>query len=423
MTNRLMNEQEATPAQDSDLAALAAIDRDLLVKAATELCDVASPTGYEKAAACLFEERMRREGLSTSLQLIAPERANALGTLEGSGGGKTLMLIGHLDTWLHPDENGVHNLGKPPAATLVDDQWVCGLNVSNMKGALASYLAAVSAVKRAGISLAGDVVIAAVAGSMQNAPIDEFQGEPFRGYAVGTQHMLVRGRVADMCVLGEPTNLRIITRNFGSTHARITVSPDGGSDGCDVVESAATVARELAPWLADYQSRKTIEGVVPQAKVFAIKGGTPWRPWQMSSAAIYVHLETPPRELPINTKRELQQAVETIRTKHPEWELSLDVYASNPGAAVADDSPIVTAVRESHTQALGEEPETGVVSWHSDAGHLNRYGIPTVNYGVSPRTGADAAPQELGDCLHIDDLMDITRVYADLIVRVCGGNA
>jgi len=145
-------------------AAVAAIDKDYLAKLAMDLCDVASPTGYEKAAARMFEERMREEGLSTSLQLISSERANILGILEGTGDGKTLMFIGHLDTWLCPDDNGSHNLGKPAPARIVDGKWVCGLNISNMKGALASYLAAVSAVKRAGIPLAGDVIIAGVAG-------------------------------------------------------------------------------------------------------------------------------------------------------------------------------------------------------------------------------------------------------------------
>jgi len=257
---------------------------------------------------------------------------------------------------------------------------------------------------------------------MQNAPVDEFQGEPFRGYAVGTQHMLVRGGVADMCVLGEPTDFRIITRNFGSTHVRIDISPGQETDGCDVVESAATVARALRPWLDDYRCRKTVEGVVPQAKVFAVRGGTPWRPWQMRSAAIYVHLETPPEELPIAAKHELRRALADVRASHPELKMSPELYATNPGAAVPDNSPVVTVVREAHTYVFGREPKLGVVSWHSDAGHLNRYGVPTVNYGVSPRTGPGAAPKELGDCLHIDDLVDCTRVYMDLIVRVCGGS-
>jgi acetylornithine deacetylase/succinyl-diaminopimelate desuccinylase-like protein len=140
----------------------------------------------------------------------------------------------------------------------------------------------------------------------------------------------------------------------------------------------------------------------------------------MKSAAIYVHLETPPDELPITVKHELRQALGDVCANHPEWKVSLELYASNPGAAVPDDSPIVTAVRKAHAHVFGKEPGIGAVPWHSDAGHLNRYGVPTVNYGVSPRTGPEAAPKELGDSLHIDDLVNCTRVYVDLIVRVCG---
>ncbi len=176
-----MKEQEATPGHDSRLetsvtAALSAIDRAYLVELAMDLANVASPTGYEETAARLYRDHMQQAGLVARLQPIALSRCNALGTLEGTGSGLTLMLIAHLDTFLRLDEEGHHDLSQPPSAEVVDDRWLCGRGIANMKGALAAYLSAALAVRAADISLCGDVLIAAVSGSMQNVPVDEFQG-------------------------------------------------------------------------------------------------------------------------------------------------------------------------------------------------------------------------------------------------------
>jgi len=427
-----MNEDHNDATQNQDLnaridAAIAALDKDGLVKLAMALTDVASPTGHEEAAARMFQERMRQLGLVARLQPIAPDRCNVLGTSEGTGGGRTLMFIGHLDTFLVVDENGRRDLSTPPPAKIADGKWVSGRGVSNMKGALAAYLAAVAAVRKAGIRLSGDVLIAGVAGSMQNVPVDEFQGEAYRGYAVGSQHLLVRGGVADMCVMGEPTRLEIVTQNFGHTQAKVNINRrSGGSDsGFNAVDSAAEVVRTLEAWALEYQSRKTVAGITPKVRIMAIKGGCPWstdRP-SLSDTTVFVHIETPPNDLPITVKHGIRQALVKVCERRPELKVTVELYATNPGAALPEDSPVVTAVREAHTHVFGKEPRLAAVSWHSDAGHLNRYGVPTVNYGVSPRTGSEGPPKELTDCLHIDDLVDVTRVYIDLIARVCSPRA
>jgi len=408
------NERSASELKTQIDAAVKALDKDGLFKLAMDLCDIPSPTGYEEAAAEMYHERMRQAGLHSTLQPFAPGRSTVLGTYKGTGGGKTLMFIGHLDTFLRFDEKGQPNL-KPPSAKIVDSKWVYGTGMSNMKGALAAYLAAVKAVKKAKIPLSGDVLIAGSAGAMQNSPVDEFQEGCYRGYAVGTQHMLVRGAVADMCVLGEPTKLDIVTQHFGHTHVKISIGPKRNA-----INSSAEIIRALEEWTPDYQRRKTVAGMIPDVKVIAIKGGNPWRPWPAMDADLYVHVETPPKELPITVKHEIRKVLNKVRKKNPELKVTAELYATNPGAFVPEDNPIVTAVREAHTHTFGKAPRIGAVNWHSDATHLNRYGVPTVNYGASRQTGPGVPG---GDHLHVDDLVDMTRVYIDLIVRVCGASA
>ena len=51
----------------------------------------------------------------------------------------------------------------------------------------------------------GDLTIAGVAGEIEMAPIDEFQGKHYHGYGMGTRFMLIHGVSADYHFLGEPT--------------------------------------------------------------------------------------------------------------------------------------------------------------------------------------------------------------------------
>ena len=418
------NERSASELQTQIDTAVKALDKDALFKLAMDLCDIPSPTGYEEAAARMFYERMRKAGLVATLQPFAPGRSTVLGTYDGSGGGKTLMFIGHLDTFLRVDEEGRHDLSKPPPSKIVDDQWIYGTGMSNMKGALAAYLAAVSAVKKAGIPLSGDVLIAASAGAMQNVPVDEFQGEAYRGYAVGTQHMLVRGAVADMCVLGEPTQLDIITQHFGHSHVKVSFDMNHP-------QRAVQFFQTLEEWSADYGKRNTTAGIVPNIGMIGIRGGQPWSGDQghLQHSTIYLRVPTPPQEHPTVIRQEMRAFVKKLNKVNPKLKAKAEVFATNCGTHIPEDSPLVRIVQEAHRNTFGKEPRIGAVWWHSDATHLNRYGVPTVNYGISRRMDSEGPGRPLSDYLdpwgssdylHVDDLVDLTRVYIDLIVRVCG---
>ncbi len=250
---------------------------------------------------------------------------------------------------------------------------------------------------------------------MQKAPVDEFQDGCHRGYAVGTQHVLVRGAVADMCVLGEPTKLDIITQHFG--HPQVKISFDMNKPG-----RGATFFQVLEEWTTDYQRRKTTAGIVPNVGMLGIRGGRGWDGDQghLRQTAIYLRIPTPPQEHPVTIKHEIRAFLKKVNEQDPLLNATAEIYATNSGAYIPEDSPLVKIVQEAHRNTFGKEPRIGAVWWHSDATHLNRYGVPTVNYGVSRRKGK-GVPE--GDHLHVDDLVDMTRVYIDLIVRLCGAQA
>ncbi len=246
--------------------------------------------------------------------------------------------------------------------------------------------------------------------------MDEFQDGCHRGYAVAAPSICwCAGAVADMCVLGEPTKLDIITQHFG--HPQVKISFDMNKPG-----RGATFFQVLEEWTTDYQRRKTTAGIVPNVGMLGIRGGRGWDGDQghLRQTAIYLRIPTPPQEHPVTIKHEIRAFLKKVNEQDPLLNATAEIYATNSGAYIPEDSPLVKIVQEAHRNTFGKEPRIGAVWWHSDATHLNRYGVPTVNYGVSRRKGK-GVPE--GDHLHVDDLVDMTRVYIDLIVRLCGAQA
>src|SRR6202007_1566840 len=68
----------------------------------------------------------------------------------------------------------------------------------------------------------GDVLVRAVGGEIEKTQYLDAQGAEFRGYAAGTRYLVSHGGVADMCILGEPTEGKVVLGHFGSLWLRIS---------------------------------------------------------------------------------------------------------------------------------------------------------------------------------------------------------
>src|SRR6202030_3097453 len=101
-------------------------------------------------------------GLDASLTPVAGGRVNALGRWRGTGRGKSLLFNGHLDT--NPVSEG---WTVDPWAGKVDERFIYGIGVSNMKAGDAAYYCALQTLIKAGASLKGDVILTYVVGELQ----------------------------------------------------------------------------------------------------------------------------------------------------------------------------------------------------------------------------------------------------------------
>jgi acetylornithine deacetylase len=93
-----------------------------------------SQTDGERRLVELMIDKMRELGLDASLTPVAGGRVNALGRWRGTGGGNSLLFNGHLDT--NPISEG---WTVDPWAGKVDERFIYGIGVSNMKAGDAAY--------------------------------------------------------------------------------------------------------------------------------------------------------------------------------------------------------------------------------------------------------------------------------------------
>src|SRR6187401_1193176 len=168
------------------------------------------------------QDELEDMGLQVQWQEVEAGRPNVVGLWEGTGGGRTLMFNGHMDTSYSGREPWLAGIPGFQPEGFVRDGRIYGNGISNMKGALACYVEAVRSLQDAGARLKGDVMIAAVAGEIEKTQWADAQGAEFRGYAAGSRYLVGHGGAADVCILGEPTEGKIVLGHFGSLWLRIS---------------------------------------------------------------------------------------------------------------------------------------------------------------------------------------------------------
>jgi acetylornithine deacetylase/succinyl-diaminopimelate desuccinylase-like protein len=403
-----------------------AVDRDRLVATAGRMIDVWSFTGDEQGMAELMVELYRSLGLRVQWQQVEELRANALGTWSGAGGGRTLMFNGHMDTSYSGREDWLRDVPGFQPRHFVENGRLYGLGISNMKGALACYLEAVNALQDAGVRLRGDVMIAAVCGEIEKAQHGDAVGAEYRGYAAGSRYLVSHGGVADMCLLGEPTEGKVVLGHFGALWLRIrvhgsfihTAFSEGRRDLNSILrmhEVLAAVREWIPSWEDDPDNAHG--GAKAIVNVGAIEGGFGWRVSRTPHHTdLFLDVRVPPTKPMGVARREVLEMVRGLAERFPAFGVEGDVYVTAPGAEIDEGHELVAAIDAAHEEVFGVRPGRDVTRWFSDASALTRYGIPTVNYGTS--TGL--MDVDKGENLEIDGLVRTAEVYARVALRVCG---
>ena len=266
----------------------AAIDKGRLKKLGMDLVDIWSPTGEESEIAHFLGERYESIGLASRLQEFETDRFNALGTLVGDGTGIEFLFCGHIDTSYSGKEPGLPKLPayQPNAWSETDpatgEEWIYGLGIYNMKGAIACYVEALNAIQDAGVKLKGNVTVGAVGGEIEMGAVDQYQGKHYRGGGCGACYLATHGGTADMAVIGEPSEMRVVLGHMGYVYHKITVygTPAHTTYAHNAVNAILKMKKildALERWAPKYREAHPYGNSNANVNIAAIEGGWPWR--------------------------------------------------------------------------------------------------------------------------------------------------
>ncbi len=403
---------------------LSHIDEREVVSMATDVINIPSPTGEELRMAEYMRDRLAALGLNITWQEVEEGRANVVARWEGAGNGRNLMFNGHMDTSNTGDEPFLTGLGYKPNA-VVKNGFIYGLGIYNMKGALVCYTLAAKALKEAGVELEGDLIIGAVAGEIEKTQWGEFKGRQFRGYGAGTHYLVNHGVLPDMCILGEPTDMKLVLEHSGSMWVRISTRGiyvhtafAEGREHQNALNRMHEVMDDVLAWAADWRKKTAFAGHQGIVNLGCLRAGEPWRASRTPpSADLFLDVRVPPHMAMTDARRAVRDLVRKLQKKYAGYGIDFETYVSVPGATIDEKHEMVRAIEAGHRRVTGSVPQRDTVLWCSDASVLSRFGVPTVNYG--PSSGPRDAE---GEKVSIQTLVDMTRIYALTAAELCGAH-
>jgi acetylornithine deacetylase len=353
------------------------------------------PGGAGEARIADFIEQWAREGgLQAERLEEAPGRPSVLVRAKGTGGGRTLMLCGHIDTV------NVEGMADPYGPRIEGDR-LYGRGAYDMKAGVAAALFAEREASRLG--LGGDVVLAAVA--------DEEHA------SLGVQEVLRRVG-ADAAVVTEPTELELAVAHKGFVWSEVEVtgrSAHGSRPhlGVDAIVKMGAVLKELEALdrsLADHT-----HPLLGRASVHAslIEGGV-----ELSSYPAHCKLRLERRTLPGETGEQIDREVESLLEGHraadPDFEASHRTLLVREPFEIEQEAELVTILTDAAAEVLPDPVKIGGASYWADAAFIAAAGIPTVLFG--PGGGGAHAIEEW---VSLSDTEAVARTLVGAAARIC----
>lgn len=368
----------------SDLVAINSINPDLVPDA---------PGEAEIAA--YIARWLESAGLEVHVEEPVPGRPNVIGIARGTGGGKTLLLNGHVDTV------GVTGMAAP-FSPRIEDGRLFGRGAYDMKSGLAAcMMAAAQAAKR---HLRGDVIVTAV------------MDEEYAG--LGTLAVAERYR-SDGAIVAESTELELVVAHKGFIWLDVEtqgVAAHGSRPhlGVDAIAKMGHFLVELERLNVELSARPA-HALLGHASIHAsiITGGQ-----ELSSyperCMLAVERRTLPGESGAAVEKELQAIIDRLRRADPDFKAVIRRGLERSPLETPEGDAIVNAVRESAEVVLGRGCASSGLSFWTDAASLSAAGIPAVLFGPTG-VGAHAAEE----WVDLASVMSCADVYLNTATRFC----
>ncbi|MDX6599915.1 MAG: acetylornithine deacetylase [Gaiellales bacterium] len=352
-------------------------------------------------------------------ELTFDGRPQLVARFRGSGGGRTLLLNGHVDVvdveprgdWTQPD----------PFSAVIRDGRLYGRGACDMKGGVASMVVAACTLAELGVPLAGDLIVNTVTEEESTGAGGLFAARLLE---------------ADGAIVPEPSGLVVWVACRGSLLPRIAVRGRAGHAGIhqlspeqggavNAIEKMALVLDAVRRLREHWAERPRHPYLSPGDCVPTIVAGGEWLVSYPAVCTLECHIEYLPdradeRGYGSLVEREFTDwiadaaAADPWLREHPP-EIVWGVGGVPPSEVPADD-PIVQTLLTAGGDLGQLQQLGGLDNWHDGATLTVEAGIPAVCFGPGDVHRAHTADEYVP----IDDLVACAQRIALAAMRFCG---
>jgi len=372
-------------------------------------CDLWEPRSEEVAGSKLAPAGLDFEG-----------RPQLAATFRGTGGGRSLLLNGHVDVVSsEPRERWTTD----PFRAGLQDGRLYGRGACDMKGGVGCMVFAAEALAELDIGLAGDLVVCTVT---------EEESTGAGGLAA-----VAHGVRADAGIVLEPSGHKVCIACRGSVIPTVTIPGRPGHSGIpqsdwrqggavNAIEKAELVLGAMRRLQEDWRSRLDQRHPLlsPGDIVPCVISGGEWAVSYPSSCSVTYHIGYLPAFADAEgwgsrIEREVTECVQRAAEADPwlaENPPTIEWAPEVPSAEVEPDAPIVAALLGAARATGLETGVAGFDNWHDGATFTRLGGTPCVAFGPHAIDRAHT----VDEYVPVESLVGCAQAVAVAAIRFCG---
>ena len=353
-------------------------------------------------------------------------RPQLIGSLKGSGGGRSLVFNGHIDV---VSAEPLDRWTSDPFVASVRDGLLYGRGACDMKGGIAAMVFAVEALASTGVVLDGDVLVA--------TNTDE------ESSGAGGTALVEHGLRADAGIVTEPTGFDVWIACRGSEycvvrvpgrpgHAEVHQPPWRAGGAVNAIEKAVVVLDAISALRDEWGSRDGLSHPLlsrPSLLPTMARSGE-WpvtypASCELTVAMMYVPAQADAEGWGSLVRRELEARISDAArgddwlAEHPpviEWWPNAVMPLEIP-----PDRPVVSEILQAAADVGRPGKLGGLDSWYDGATLTQLAGIPSVGFGppgFDPK-GVTLAHM-IDEYVPVDGLVGCAQAVAVAAMRFCG---
>ena len=327
-----------------------------------------NPPGNERGLALRIRDLLGGHGIDSRVDELGDNRANLIAELKGEAAGPVLLFNGHLDTVpFKPDWD------CDPLAGVVADGRLVGLGAVDMKGSIASMIgAAIDLVRDRRRQWQGTLLLGFVAD-------EERKG-------IGTRDFLRRYPRPDFAVIGEPSDLELVTSNRGVLRLRISTHGTAGhcsnpAAGVNAIYHMAGVIERLKDYAAVISADAREHHLRPTLSVTTITGGTAENVIP-DACRITIDRRLIHGESAEQVEAEITSLLEGLKREDAAFRYAWQRFEYMPAWSAWERSRLLPICRSVFESCYGRQPVPRDLGGTSEAGLYAEAGVDTIIFGV-----------------------------------------